>query len=129
MNLNNINFAKNKNKDNSIFSSLLVSNGKEKQFNKLKNTSIKTFDKNFTLDIFDTDDDDISLTKKGVNGSLFQLLDTYFEYIHGKGVNGTFIPSLVGVFKIKINDFKTLLVLITKYSLVDNVPRNSFSYW
>ena len=129
MNLNNINIAKNKNKDNSIFSSLLVSNGKEKQFNKLKNTSIKTFDKNFTLDIFDTDDDDISLTKKGVNGSLFQLLDTYFEYIHGKGVNGTFIPSLVGVFKIKINNFKTLLVLITKYSLVDNVPRNSFSYW
>ena len=49
--------------------------------------------------------------------------------IHAKGVNGTFIPSLVGVFKIKINQFKTLLVLVTKNSLVDNVPRNHFSYW
>ena len=128
MNLNNL--IKNKNIESSQkFASLLASNSKEKQFTNMKNTSIKTFDKNFTLDIFDTDENEISLTQKGVNGSLFQLLDTYFEYIHGKGINGTFIPSLVGVFKIKINDFKTLLVLITKYSLVDNVPRNSFSYW
>ena len=128
MNLNNL--IKNKNIESSQkFASLLASNSKEKQFTNMKNTSIKTFDKNFTLDIFDTDENEISLAQKGVNGSLFQLLDTYFEYIHGKGINGTFIPSLVGVFKIKINDFKTLLVLITKYSLVDNVPRNSFSYW
>jgi hypothetical protein len=95
----------------------------------MKNTSIKTFDKNFTLDIFDTDNGEISVFEKGDNGSLAQLLDQYFTYIHGKGVNGTFIPSLVGVFKIKINTFKTLLVFITRNSLVANVPRNSFSRW
>ena len=111
------------------FWSLFAINGKEKYFNKLKNTSIKTFDKNFTLDIFDTDDNDISIFQKGAKNSLAQLLDKYFIYIHGKGIHGTFIPSLVGVFKIKINDFKTLLVLVTRNSLVENIPKNHFSYW
>ena len=125
------NIAKNRNPDNpnATFWSLLASNGKEQYFNKLKNTSIKTYDKNITLDIFDTDEDDINIFKKGANNSLAQLLDQYFTYIHGKGVNGTFIPSLIGVFTIKINDFKTLLVLVTRNSLVENVPKNHFSYW
>ena len=125
------NIAKNKNPENpnSTFWSLLASNGKEQYFTKMKNTSIKTYDKNFTLDIFDTDDGEINYLEKGTNSSLAQLLDQYFTYIHAKGVNGTFIPSLVGVFKIKINQFQTLLVLVTKNSLVDNVPRNHFSYW
>ena len=125
------NIAKNKNPENpnSTFWSLLASNGKEQYFTKMKNTSIKTYDKNFTLDIFDTDDGEINYMEKGTNSSLAQLLDQYFTYIHAKGVNGTFIPSLVGVFKIKINQFQTLLVLVTKNSLVDNVPRNHFSYW
>ena len=125
------NIAKNKNPENpnSTFWSLLASNGKEQYFTKMKNTSIKTYDKNFTLDIFDTDDGEINYLEKGTNSSLAHLLDQYFTYIHAKGVNGTFIPSLVGVFKIKINQFQTLLVLVTKNSLVDNVPRNHFSYW
>ena len=125
------NVAKNRNPENPAanFWSLLASNGKEQYFNKLKNTSIKTYDKNFTLDIFDTDDNEINVFEKGTNNSLAQLLDKYFTYIHGKGINGTFIPSLVGVFKIKINDFKTLLVLVTRNSLVENVPKSHFSYW
>ena len=114
---------------NATFWSLLASNAKEQYFNKMKNTSIKTRDKKYTLDIFDTDDGEISYFEKGDNNSLAQLLDKYFTYIHGKGINGTFIPSLVGVFKIKINKFKTLLVFITRNSLVDNDPKNHFSYW
>ena len=118
--------SKNKNPENpnSSFWSLLASNSKEQYFNKMKTTSIKTYDKNFTLDIFDTDDNEINF-----NTPLYQLLDKYFTYIHGKGINGTFIPSLVGVFKIKINNFKTLLVFVTRNSLVENVPKDHFSYW
>ena len=125
------NNAKNKNPDNpnSYSWSLLATNGKEEYFNKLKNTSIKTFDKNFILDIFDTDDEEIMFNENGNNSNLAILLDRYFTYIHGKGLNGTFIPLLVGVFKIKINNFKTLLIFITKNSLVENVPKNFFTYW
>ena len=107
---------------NSFYYSLLASNGKEEYFSKLKNTSIKTYDKKFTLDIFVTDDGEL-------NDSMSQLLDTYFAYINGKGINGTFIPLLVGVFKIKINNFKSLLVLVTKNSFVDNTPKSFYTYW
>ena len=125
------NISKNRNPENprANYWSLLASNGKEQYFNKLRNTSIKTFDKNFILDIFDTDDGDVNFFEKGINNSLAQLLDKYFTYIHGKGVNGTFIPSLVGIFKIKINNFKTLLIFITKNSIVENAPKSFFSYW
>ena len=125
------NISKNRNPENprANYWSLLASNGKEQYFNKLRNTSIKTFDKNFILDILDTDDGDINFFEKGINNSLAQLLDKYFTYIHGKGVNGTFIPSLVGIFKIKINNFKTLLIFITKNSIVENAPKSFFSYW
>ena len=123
------NNTKNRNKDNpnAFYWSLLGSNGKEEYFNKLKNTSIKTYDKNFTLDIFDTNNEDIDF--RGKNKDLANLLDKYFTYIIAKGINGTFIPSLVGVFKVKINEFRTLLVFITRNSLVENVPKNFFTYW
>ena len=123
--------APNKNPENpeATYWSLLASNAKEQYFNKMKNTSIKTFDKKFTLDIFDTDNGEISFLEKGDNAALAQLLDKYFTYLHGKGINGTFIPSLVGIFKIRINNFKTLLVFITKNSLVENAPKSNFSHW
>ena len=122
--LSNISKNRNPESPNSTFWSLLASNSKEPQFNKMKNMSIKTYDKFFTLDIFDTDDDELNFSNP-----LYQLLDKYFTYIHGKGINGTFIPSLLGVFKIKINNFKTLLVFVTRNSLVENVPKSHFSYW
>ena len=109
--------------------SLTVSNGKEEYFTKLKNTCFKTYDKNFNIDIFDSNDEEIIIKDKGKNNDISLLLDKYFTYIHGKGINGTFIPSLVGVFKVKINKFKTLLVFITRNSLVENVPKNFFTYW
>jgi hypothetical protein len=127
--LNSLSQNRNPENPNATFWSLLASNAKEQYFNKMKNTSIKTYDKKFTIDIFDTDNGEISFLEKGDNGSLAQLLDKYFTYIHGKGINGTFIPSLVGVFKIRINNFKTLLVFITKNSLVDNAPKSNFSHW
>jgi hypothetical protein len=125
------NFAKNKNPDNpnSYFWSLLASNGKEEYFNKLPNTSLKTYDKIFNLDIFDTDDKEINFLEDQKNTDLATLIDKYFTYIHGKGLNGTFIPLLVGVFKVKINNFKTLLIFITRNSLVENVPKNFYTYW
>ena len=128
--LTNISQNKNPDNPNSYFWSLLASNGKEEYFNKLRNTSLKTYDKNFTLDIFDSDDEEINFVEEEEkNTDLAILLDKYFTYIHGKGLNGTFLPLLVGVFKVKINDFKTLLVFITRNSLVENVPKSFYTYW
>ena len=125
----------NKNKNSTIdipnvnYWSLTAANGKEEYFRKLKNTRFKTYDKNFNIDIFDSNDEELIIKDKGKSNDMSILLDKYFTYIHAKGVNGTFIPSLVGVFKVKINNFKTLLVFITRNSLVENVPKNFFTYW
>ena len=113
----------------SNFWSLTAANGKEEYFNKLKNTCFKTFDKNFNLDIFESNDDELIIKENGKGNEISQLLDQYFTYIHAKGINGTFIPSLMGVFKVKINNFKTLLVFVTRNSLVENAPKNFFTYW
>ena len=123
--------GKNKNTENPhiTFWSLTAANGKEEYFNKIKNTSFKTYDKNFNIDIFDSNDDELILKEKGKSNDISILIDKYFTYIHGKGINGTFIPSLVGVFKVKINSFKTLLVFITRNSIVENAPKNFFTYW
>ena len=113
---------------NSSYLSLLAENGKTEYFNKLKNTNIKTYDKKYNLDIYDSDEQEIYYIEKGKNSDLAILIDQYLTYIHGKG-NGTFIPSLLGVFKVKINDFKTLLVFVTKNSIVENIPKNFYTYW
>ncbi len=113
---------------NSSYLSLLSENGKTEYFNKLKNTNIKTYDKKYNLDIYDSDEQEIYYIEKGKNSDLAILIDQYLTYIHGKG-NGTFIPSLLGVFKVKINDFKTLLVFVTKNSIVENIPKNFYTYW
>lgn len=131
--LSHLILAGNKNRNmenpNSTYWSLMASNGKEEYFNKLKNTCFKTYDKNFNIDIFDSNDEDIVLKEKGRSNDLSVLIDQYFTYIQAKGVNGTFIPSLVGVFKVKINSFQTLLIFITRNSLVENAPKNFFTYW
>jgi hypothetical protein len=114
---------------NNYYYSLLAANGKEEYFNKLRNTCFKTYDKVFTLDVFDSDNEEISLVSKGKNNELAILLDKYLTYIMGKGINGTFLPSLLGIFKIKINNFKTLLVFVTKNSLVENAQKNFYTYW
>ena len=122
--------SKNKNLSipNATYWSLLASNGKEEYFNKLKSTSIKTYDKNYNIDIYDTNDDEINYIEKK-NTGMSLILEKYFNYIHGKGINGTFLPTLIGVFKIKINNFKTLLLFVSRNSLVENAPKNFFTYW
>ena len=128
-------FLQNKNKivavDNPMthYMSLTAANGKEEYFNKLKCACFKTFDKNFNLDIFESNDVELGIKENGKNDETSILIDKYFTYLQAKGINGTFIPSLVGVFKIKINNFKTLLVFVTRNSLVENAPKNFFTYW
>ena len=55
-----ISSGKNKNTENphTTFWSLTEANEKEEYFNKIKNTSFKTYDKNFNIDIFDSNDDE-----------------------------------------------------------------------
>jgi hypothetical protein len=62
-----------------------------------------------------------------MSNDLDSLLERYF--IHISNTTNTFLPILLGVFLIKINNFKPLLFIISKNSLVENLQNDTFSYW
>lgn len=122
--------AKKEDKDNpNNFWSLISANAKEEYFRNMKNVSFKTYDKNFNFDFFETDDGDISENNKS-NKDIAKMIDQYFDYIQeGKGRTGTFLPELIGIFKIKINNFDTMLVYVSRNVIVQNMPKNFYTYW
>ena len=111
------------------YHSILSSNAKEEFFLNLKSMTIRSYDKQLIFDIFETNDDEISVNIDNSNKKIAKMLDEYFDYIKGVGVLGTFLPILIGIFKVKINSFKTMLIYVSCNSLVENSPSNSFSYW
>ena len=116
--------AKNDNKDeNKNFYSLTSSNAKEEYFKNLKKLSFKSSDKFFNFEFFETKDGSLSNFK-------VDILNNYFDYLqNGKGKTGSFLPEVVGIFKIKINDFNPVLLYISKNVLVENIPKNFFTFW
>ena len=109
--------------------SLTATNVKEEYFKNIKNISFKSYDKHFILDFFETDDEEISQNNK-TNKDLANMIIKYFTYIqNGKGQTGSFLPILIGIFKIKINNFRTMLIFVSRNSLVQNVPKHFFTYW
>ena len=117
------------NNNNLPYHSIISCNAKEEYFLHLNNMTIKTYDKQLTFDIFDSNDDDINIETNNSNKKLAKMLDQYFNYIKGMGVSGTFLPIILGIFKVKINSFKTMLIYITCNSLIENSPMNTYSYW
>jgi hypothetical protein len=111
--------------------SLTIANAKESYFVNLNNICFKTFDKKYSLEMFETNDE---INKLEINSSyeknnISDLIDKYFVYLQSKGINNTFLPLILGIFKIKINDFKPLLIIITDNSFVENVPIQDYTNW
>ena len=122
--------GKKEDKDNpNNYWSLTSANAKEEYFRNMKNISFKSYDKNFNFDFFETDDKTIS-EKNDSNKNIAHMINQYFDYIqNGKGKTGTFLPELVGIFKITINNFDTMLLFVSRNSIVHNVPKNFYTYW
>ena len=108
----------NKFKDFSNYKSLISSNVKEEYFNHLNNFSLKTYDKKYQIHIFKND--------KYTN-ELDLMLEKYFVYI--TNTTNTFLPLLYGVFSITINNIEPFLILITNNTLVENIQKDTFSFW
>ena len=113
------------------FFSLTVSNAKELYFKNLKNICFKTFDKKYTLEMFETNEDpnDLIITSLNNKNNLSDLINKYFLYIETKGINNTFLPIILGIFKIKINHFKSLLIIVSDNAMVENIPYKNFTNW
>ena len=112
-----------------LFWSITSVNAKEEYFKNIKNISFKSYDKKFNIDFFETDDEEISSKNKS-NKHIADMIKEYFKYIqNGKGQTGSFLPILIGIFKIKINNFQTVLAFVSRNVLVQNIPKNFFTYW
>jgi hypothetical protein len=109
--------------------SLTVANAKESYFINLNNICFKTFDKKYSLEIFETNDEINKLEISSSNSNISNLIDKYFLYLQSTGINNTFLPIILGIFKIKINDLKPLLIIITDNSIVENVPIQNYTNW
>ena len=109
-----------KNKDKNIIESLISSNINDKYFQYLNNMSLKTKDKEYQIDIFHTKMNDF-------NESFDNFLQRYF--FHTVSNSSSFLPIILGIFKIKINNFTPLLMIITKNSLTENCQNDSYSFW
>jgi hypothetical protein len=109
--------------------SLTVANAKVSYFINLNNICFKTFDKKYSLEIFETNDEINKLEISSSNSNISNLIDKYFLYLQSTGINNTFLPIILGIFKIKINDLKPLLIIITDNSIVENVPIQNYTNW
>ena len=105
-------------KDLSNYKSLICSNVKEEYFNHLNNFSLKSYDKEYQIHIF---------PKDNYTNELDTILEKYFVYI--TNTSNTFLPLLFGVFSISINNIEPFLIFITNNTLVENIQKDSFSFW
>jgi hypothetical protein len=102
------------------FLSLLMTNSKRIFFKKLNNLIFKTYDNKLLIELHT----DINSNNVDFN----DLIKRYFNHINYENIN-SFLCVLLGVFKIKINNFKEILVFVSKNPFVENVPRDFYNYW
>jgi hypothetical protein len=102
------------------FLSLLMTNSKRIFFKKLNNLIFKTYDNKLLIELHT----DINSNNVDFN----DLIKRYFNHINYENIN-SFLCVLLGVFKIKINNLKEILIFVSKNPFVENVPRDFYNYW
>jgi hypothetical protein len=103
------------------FMSLLMTNSKKIYFKKLNNLIIKTYDNKLLIELHT----DIKIDN---NSDLNELLTNYFFHMNYSNIN-SFLCVLIGVFKVKINDLKEILIFVSKNPFIEDVPKNFYFYW
>ena len=102
------------------FLSLLMTNSKRVFFKKLNNLIFKTYDNKLLIELHT----DINSNNVDFN----DLIKRYFNHINYENIN-SFLCVLLGVFKIKINNLKEILIFVSKNPFIENVPRDFYIYW
>ena len=101
------------------FLSLLMTNSKRIFFKNMNNLIISTYDNKFLIELHS----DIK-----IEDSFNNLLRRYFNYLNYGNLN-SFLCALLGVFRIKINNFKEIVIFVSKNTFIENIPNNYFNYW
>lgn len=100
--------------------SLLSKNTKDHYFTNLNTLCLKTYDKRLLIEIYD----DVKIEDKKMKN----LLSNYLNYLNSSQMN-TFLPILLGVFTLKINSFKEVMMFISLNPLIEEYPKENYNYW
>ncbi len=103
---------------NCNFPFLICKNSKNEYFKSMKTLNLKTNDRKYTIEIFPNVLNDNSKNS---------ILEEYLAYITSK--SNTFLPILIGAFKISINNLHPFTIFISRNSIMENVPKELFNYW
>jgi hypothetical protein len=103
------------------WNSLLIKNCREEYFKKGDKIVLKTYDKQYNIELVDNN----SLFYK--ENSRTNFLKAYFKHISENKIS--FLPLIIGIYKIRINNFSPMIMLITRNKLVEDVPKEYFNYW
>jgi len=102
--------------ENGMVVSLLDKNCKESQFASQKSLIIRTLDKQYGLEFVDE--------------SFYKNTAFFKKYIkHLRSEKNSFVPSILGIFKIKVNKFKEISFILVKNNFVEEFPKDLFNYW
>jgi hypothetical protein len=96
--------------------SFILANVKSESLHKQDRLIFKTFDKQFNIEI---------IPEKYSQQNNFLL--NYIRYM--KSNRASFLPFILGVFKIEINKYKNFTIILTKNKILENIPRDCFNYW
>lgn len=120
LNLLNLSLLSHLNPNGTNWFSLLYKHAKEDSFKKTEKLVLKTFDKLYNIEISDSN----SLLHN--EKSCITFLKDYIEHIED---NSSFLPLFLGVYHIKINNLKTIVIAISKNKILDDIPKEIFNYW
>jgi hypothetical protein len=109
------------NPSSAIWSSLLNKNSKEDYFKKQKKLLLSTYDRLYSFEICGEE----SIFNK--ESSAKKFLKKYFRHMERN--NKTFLPLILGVFKIQVNDFQELTIILTKNIIIQEDPKEYYNYW
>ena len=102
--------------ENGTIASLLDKNCKEAQFINQKSLIIRTLDKQYGLEF--------------VDDNFFKKITFFKKYIrYLRQEKNSFVPSILGIYKIKINGFREISFILVKNNFVEEFPKDFFNYW
>lgn len=104
------------------FASLFSNNAREELFKKQDNLVIRTYDKLYNFEFLTNCEENLN-EDNSESGNLFR----YTTYL--KERESTFLPYIIGVYKIKINNMRELKIVISKNNLIEEIPKENFNYW
>lgn len=100
---------------NKNWNSLLIKNCKEDFFNKQRGLNFNSYDNLLNFEI-------TSMERFNSDN-----INAYLDYI--KKNQMSFLPIVLGVYKIKLNSWKEFVLIVTKNILTEDIPREYFNYW